>query len=153
MHLCHNEQRRTCKLELCWYQPWSPLIPALEGYTDNELYSDVIKPICEENEVISIRADQTYGPGHIMADIINQINASKFVIAEITPPNQNVFFEVGYAFAIGKPIIFIAEKGKVLPFDVSGFRVLFYENSIRGKKNIEDGLRKNIAAILTQWKG
>ncbi|OGW81339.1 MAG: hypothetical protein A3C47_06705 [Omnitrophica bacterium RIFCSPHIGHO2_02_FULL_51_18] len=63
-----------------------------------------------------------------------------------------MFYEVGFASAVGKPIIFIAEKRKVLPFDVSGFRVLFYENSIRGKKDFEDGLRKNIDSILSEWK-
>jgi hypothetical protein len=35
-----------------------------------------------------------------------------------------------------------------LPFDVSGFRTLFYENSIVGKRKFEEGLRKHIAAIF-----
>jgi hypothetical protein len=48
-----------------------------------------------------------------------------------------------------KPIIFIAEKGKELPFDVSGFRVLFYENSIRGKKEVQENLSRNIDAIFS----
>jgi hypothetical protein len=119
----------------------------------NELFSDVIKPICDKYNIDAIRADQTYGPGHILSDIMQQIYIAKFIIAEITPPNQNVFFEVGYAHAMRKPIIFIAEKTKELPFDVSGFRVLFYENSIRGKKKVEEGLSKHIEAILTEWSG
>jgi hypothetical protein len=117
----------------------------------NELFSDVIKPVCEKYKIEAIRSDQTYGPGHIFSEIVRQIFLSKFIIAEITPSNQNVFFEVGYAHAIRKPIIFIAEKTKELPFDVSGFRVLFYENSIRGKKKVEEGLAKHIDAILTEW--
>lgn len=119
----------------------------------NELFSDVIKPICEKHNIEAIRSDQTYGPGHILSDIVKQIYLAKFIIAEITPSNQNVFFEVGYAHAIRKPIIFIAEKTKELPFDVSGFRVLFYENSIRGKKRVEKGLAKHVDAILTEWSG
>lgn len=119
----------------------------------NELFADVIKPICEKHYIEAVRADETYGPGHILPDIMQQIFLAKFIIAEITPPNQNVFFEVGYAHAMRKPIIFIAEKTKELPFDVSGFRVLFYENSIRGKKKIEEGLAKHIDAILTEWSG
>ena len=81
---------------------------------------------------------------------MKDIYSSKFIIAEISPANQNVFFEVGYAHAMRKPIIFIAEKGKELPFDISGFRVLFYENSIKGKNEIQDGLRKNIDAVLLE---
>jgi len=116
----------------------------------NELFEDIIKPICSDKSILAIRADEQYGPGHILTDIMQEIASAKFIIAEITPENQNVFFEVGYAHAINKPIIFIAEKGKDLPFDVSGFRVLFYENSIRGKKEIEENLKRNIDAILTK---
>jgi len=114
----------------------------------NELFRDVIEPVCKEKRIKALRADEKYGPGHILSDIMQEIYLAKFIIAEITPSNQNVFFEVGFAHAMRKPIIFIAERGKELPFDVSGFRVLFYENSIAGKNEIEDGLKKNIDAIL-----
>lgn len=114
----------------------------------NELFRDVIEPVCKEKTIKALRADEKYGPGHILSDIMQEIFLAKFIIAEITPPNQNVFFEVGFAHAMRKPIIFIAERGKELPFDVSGFRVLFYENSIAGKNEIEEGLKKNIDAIL-----
>lgn len=115
----------------------------------NELFEDVIAPTCSEKSIKAIRADEKYGPGHILTDIMSEIYSAKFIIAEITPENQNVFFEVGYAHAVKKPIILIAEKGKELPFDVSGFRVLFYENSIRGKKEVQENLSRNIDAIFS----
>jgi hypothetical protein len=115
----------------------------------NELYSEVIKPICNEFGIESIRADETYGPGLILADVIRQIDEAKFIIAEITPANPNVYYEVGYAHAHNKPTILIADRTiEKLPFDVSPFRTLFYENTIDGKKHIENGLRKHIKAIL-----
>jgi hypothetical protein len=52
--------------------------------------------------------------------------------------------------ALGKPTILLAERGKQLPFDISGYRVLFYENTIGGKKQVEDGLKKHLAAILRE---
>jgi nucleoside 2-deoxyribosyltransferase len=84
----------------------------------------------------------------ILHDIAQGVVDSKIVVAEITPANQNVFYELGYAHALGKPTILLAEPGKQLPFDISGHRVLFYENSIAGKKQVEDGLRKHLKAIL-----
>ena len=84
----------------------------------------------------------------IVTDIERQIIEAKLIIAEITTGNPNVYYEVGYARALKKPTILIAEKATQLPFDVSPFRVLFYENSIAGKKRIEEGLRKHIASIL-----
>lgn len=115
----------------------------------NELYADVIKPVCDQFGLSVLRADETYGPGLIIADITKQIDESRLVIAEVSPANSNVYYEVGYAHALNKPTILIAQKGITLPFDVSPFRTLFYENSIAGKKHVEEGLRKHIKAVLT----
>ena len=115
----------------------------------NELYEDVIKKVCKDFDLNVIRADETYGPGIILADIIKQINESRLIIAEISQSNPNVFYEVGYSHALNKPTILIAEKTTKLPFDVSPFRTLFYENTIAGKQKIEDGLRKHISAALS----
>jgi hypothetical protein len=115
----------------------------------NELYQEVVRPVCEEMNVRTVRADETYGPGLIIADVVRQINESKFVIAEITPANPNVYYEVGYSHACGKPTILIADrKIEKLPFDVSPFRTLFYENSIEGKRRVEEGLRRHIKEVL-----
>jgi nucleoside 2-deoxyribosyltransferase len=70
------------------------------------------------------------------------------IIAEITPPNQNVFYELGYVHALRKPTILLADRDKQLPFDISGYRCLFYENTIGGKAKVEEGLRKHLDAIL-----
>jgi nucleoside 2-deoxyribosyltransferase len=86
----------------------------------------------------------------ILHDIAQGIVDAKVVVAEITPANQNVFYEIGYAHALGKPTILLAERGKQLPFDISGYRVLFYENSIAGKKQVEEGLKKHLQAILRE---
>jgi nucleoside 2-deoxyribosyltransferase len=88
------------------------------------------------------------GPGLIITDIAQEIMEARVIIADITPANPNVYYEVGYAHAIGKPVILIAETPtSQLPFDVSGFRVLRYENTIGGKAKIETGLRKHLDAI------
>jgi hypothetical protein len=116
----------------------------------NELYDDVIKIVCNEFKLDVLRGDETFGPGLILSDITRQIHESRIIIAEITPTNPNVFYEVGYSHALNKPTILIADKSTKLPFDVSPFRTLFYENSIAGKKKIEDGLRKHVAAVLSE---
>jgi hypothetical protein len=115
----------------------------------NEIYEEVIRSVCSEFGIEAHRADETYGPGLIIADVVREIRDSEFVIAEITPANPNVYYEIGYAHAINKPTILLADSNiEKLPFDVSGFRTLFYENSIVGKRKFEEGLRKHIAAIF-----
>jgi hypothetical protein len=76
----------------------------------NELYGDVIVPVCNELDLTPLRADEAYGPGLIVADIAREIIESKIIIADITPANPNVYYEVGYAHALKKPTILIAEK-------------------------------------------
>ena len=117
-----------------------------EPYTD--VYMSVIKSVCAEFDITAIRADEIYGPGVIVQDIVEQVVSAQLVIADISGVNANVYFEVGYALASKKPIILLAKKDTELPFDVSGFRVLFYEDSIGGKAKVEEGLRKHLTALV-----
>jgi len=115
----------------------------------DDLYNGVIGPICKEFKYDVIRSDESYSTGIIIQDIIKQINESSIIIADITPDNPNVFYEVGYSHALKKPTILLNEKNRreKLPFDVSGFRTIFYDNSIGGKSEVESRLRmflKNI---------
>lgn len=114
----------------------------------SHLYDEVIRPVAEEQELDAYRVSEVYGPGIILQDIIQGIAQARVVIAEITPPNPNVFYELGYSHALKKPVILLAERGKQLPFDISGYRVIFYDNTIHGKKDVEDNLRRHLTAIL-----
>lgn len=114
----------------------------------NELYEEVVRPAVEALGLRVYRADEAYGPGLIVADIAAKIAEARVVIADISPPNANVFFEVGYSFAIGKPPILLALEGTKLPFDVSPFRTLFYANTIKGKKAVEEALKAHVRAVL-----
>lgn len=120
----------------------------------NEVYSHIIKDVCEREEfqIETIRGDEIYSSGIIIKDVIDQITQCQVVIADISPDNPNVYFEVGYALALEKPIILLAQRrksGEPLPFDLSAFRVLFYEDTIGGKPKLEEGLAKHLHEILT----
>lgn len=116
----------------------------------NELYKEVIKPTVENYDIECIRADDIYTSGPILQDITQSIIESAIIIADITPDNPNVFYEVGYAHAIKKPVILLSDnqRNNKLPFDVSGFRVILYENSIGGKTKVENRLKKHIKKVL-----
>ena len=116
----------------------------------DDVYSEVIKKVCLEEGIDVVRIDETMGPGVIVQDITREIREANLVIADISPVNANVFYEVGYAHALNKPTILLAEKATKLPFDVSPFRTLFYENSIGGKTKFEEGLRMHVRASLRQ---
>jgi len=114
----------------------------------NALYSEVIRPTCESFGYTVVRADDFYTSGLIIEDITRSIRECTIVLADVTPNNPNVFYEVGFAHGIGKPTILLSERNREkLPFDISGFRTLFYDNTIGGKSTVEERLRKHLEAI------
>jgi len=113
------------------------------------LYQEVILPTAKSLDLSVVRIDEIAGPGIIFEDIKREIVDANIVIAEITAPNQNVFYELGYAHALKKPTILLAQRGKELPFDIQSYRVIFYDDSIGGKPALERNLRKHFEAILS----
>lgn len=118
------------------------------GEPYDALYRAVIRPKAQQLGFDVVRIDEVNRPGIIFQDIQRRIEDAKVVIAEITAPNQNVYYEVGYAHALNKPTILLAERGKELPFDIRSYRVIFYDDSIGGKPAIEKTLREHLHAIL-----
>lgn len=115
----------------------------------NQLYNEVIKPVCESFSLECERADEYHTTNPIIQDIISSIKSASVIIADITPDNPNVFYEVGYSHAAGKPTILLCDKKREkLPFDVSSFRTLFYENTIAGKSQIEKKLKQYLTNIF-----
>jgi nucleoside 2-deoxyribosyltransferase len=94
-----------------------------------------------------VRIDEKTGPGVIFQDMQREIAQADVVFAEITHSNPNVFYELGYAHALGKPTILLAQRGVDLPFDIGSFRVVFYDDSIGGKSRVEEDLSKHLEAI------
>lgn len=113
----------------------------------DELYVEVLKVVCDEFGLITERSDESYRPGLIISDIVNQIQEARVVIADVSSLNPNVFYEVGYAHALGKPNILLAQKDTKLPFDISGSRHILYENTIAGKAKVEERLRGHLRAL------
>ena len=109
---------------------------------------DVVRPEGDRLHLQIVRVDELAGPGIIFEDIKRQIAEAKVVIAEITAPNQNVFYELGYAHALNKPTILLAQRGKELPFDIRSYRVIFYDDSIGGKAEVEQSLDQHLRAVL-----
>lgn len=116
----------------------------------NDLYTEVIKPTCENFGFEVLRADDIYKSGLIIEDISRSIQEASIVIADITPDNPNVFYEVGFAHGIKKPTILLSDRRREsLPFDVSAFRTLFYDNTIGGKGEVEARLTKHLESMAS----
>jgi len=79
----------------------------------NNFYKEHIKSILKEDLGISIfRADDFTDNDTIVDTIYKEIERAEFILCEITHCNKNVFYEIGYAKAIGKELIFLLQKGE-----------------------------------------
>ena len=85
--------------------------------------------VCKEKNFTALKVDHHLdGHARIVPAIFAKIKHSAFVIAELSGARPNVFYELGYARALGKAIIQTAYKGTELPFDVFDVPTHFWES-------------------------
>jgi nucleoside 2-deoxyribosyltransferase len=78
----------------------------------------------------------------ILPRILNGIRHSAFVIADVTETSPNVFYEVGFAEGLGRPIITTAKKDTKLPFDIADTPVTFWSNPEDLKAKLESTIQE-----------
>jgi hypothetical protein len=112
------------------------------------IWNNVIRDVIEGEGLDALRADDLAGPTPILEDIKRKISDARILIADVTTANPNVFYEIGYADAQDKPLVLLAQKDTDLPFDVSGYRVVFYADEIGGDEALRSQLQNQIRAIM-----
>ncbi len=89
-------------------------------------YVKVFQPAIEKAGLQSVRADaEIFGTGKIIDQIWRGIKNAKVLIAELTTRNPNVFYELGIAHALQKPVVLIAANEPDVPFDLKHIRVIY----------------------------
>jgi hypothetical protein len=92
------------------------LMPFNEEFDD--IYKYGIKGAAEDANAYAERVDeQLYAEG-ILDRIFNQINKADVIVADMTGRNANVFYEVGYAHALGKIVLLLTQNADDIPFDL-----------------------------------
>lgn len=110
-----------------------------------EKYDYIIKnAILKANPDLEvIRADEELNPSSISNDIFTKLMHSRFVIADITYPNPNVFYELGIRHAIKTGTILIREKVDfTIPFDISHLRHIEYTQEPSGMDKLANHLKR-----------
>ena len=113
-------------------------------------YDKVFKPAIEKAGLHPVRADaEIFGTGKIIDQIWRGINNAKVLIAELTTRNVNVFYELGLAHALQKPVVLVASNEPDVPFDLKHIRVIYYDvtDPFWGNKLI-DKIAENILSAL-----
>lgn len=122
-----------------------PFSPPYDGY-----YETLLKPAIEQAGLRPVRADdEIFGSGKIMDQVWRGIRNAKVLVAELTTRNANVYYELGLAHALGKPVVLVAAKEEEVPFDVHHIRVIYYDitDPFWGQKLI-DKVAENVQSAL-----
>jgi len=112
------------------------------------IYSDHIKIVAKKLKLTVKRGDDFFSAHDIMRDIWNGICNAKVIIADCTDRNPNVFYEIGIAHTVGKPVILITQNSEDVPFDLRSIRFIKYEYTPRGMKAFEKLLQQTIKEVV-----
>src|SRR5438045_3859364 len=91
------------------------------------VYGVVVNVVEDYCALRCVRADEINRSRRITDDIWRNINEARFVIADLTGRNANVFYEVGLAHARNKPVILLTQSGDDVTFDLKEIRYLQYD--------------------------
>ena len=119
------------------------LMPFSDEFSD--VYQIGIKEACENVGLYCERVDEQIFQERILDRIYNQISKADFIVADMSGRNANVFYEVGYAHALGKPTILLTSKSDDIPFDLKHFPHIIYDNKI---SKVRDELTKRLSWFI-----
>jgi len=89
-----------------------------------------IRTACEKADAYCERVDEQFYQESILQRVYNQIAKADLIVADMTERNPNVFYEVGYAHALGKDVILITQKIEDIPFDLKHYPHIAYGGGI-----------------------
>ena len=115
-----------------------------------DYYEKIYKPAIEKAGLNPVRADaDIFGTGKIMDQVWSGINAAKVLVSELTSRNPNVFYELGLAHALRKPVVLVSAREEDVPFDLQHIRVIYYDvnDPFWGTKLIEKVAENILSAI------
>lgn len=117
----------------------APFAPAL-----STVYREHILRSGRELGLTIARADDFFQAGTVIKGIWDAVNSARLLIADCTDRNPNVFYEVGLAHVVGKPVVFVTQREADVPFDVQHYRYILYENTPEGLMEFDETLRRTL---------
>jgi hypothetical protein len=120
----------------------------------NDIYKFGIKGATEDVGAYAERLDEQIFVEGMLDRIFNQISRADVIVGDMTGRNPNVFYEVGYAHALGKITLLLTQDANDIPFDLKHRQHTVYSGSIDVlRKELAERLRWAIAESKRQARG
>jgi hypothetical protein len=108
----------------------------------DDVYNLAIKQACDDVGAYCERVDEQMFSDSILARVYNQIAKADVIVAELTSPNPNVYYETGYAHALQKHVVLVTKDASQIPFDLAHYPHVVYGSSLTTlKSGLEARLR------------
>ena len=114
-------------------------------------YDDVFEPAIRDAGLEPYRVDRDPATTVLIDDIEAGIRSADICFAEITSDNPNVWYELGYAIASGKPVVMACSEDERarFPFDIQHRSVLRYRtDSTSDFESAKEQIATRLAAAL-----
>ena len=121
----------------------------------NEAFDKGIQPAIEDAGYRALRIDLKPDVDKIDDEIIAEIRRSRFLVADFTHGEKGarggVYFEAGFAFGLGKPVIYTCRADMVddLHFDTRQYAHIIWNTP----EELREGLNNRIGARIGESPG
>ncbi len=120
-----------------------------ERIRSDEVFELVIAPVAQRHNLRSFRSDHLQTGGRqITSEVISHLLTTRVVVADLTGPNANVFYELGIRHSAQLPVLLLAEKDTSIPFNVHGLRVIPYTLGGSDTRKAREALDAQMTAVL-----
>ena len=98
----------------------------------DQLTSEILIPELERKQIKPILITRQKVQSDIYDWIVSSIRKSDIFLCEVTDKNPNIIYELGLAHAWGIPTLILSQKLYSIPFELSKYRILLYDDSPNG---------------------
>jgi hypothetical protein len=129
------------------FEPAAPTFEVAKGFVFIAMPMNIEDPTLEDvhhtikDAAVSVglvaeRVDEPATTERITDRVLESLHRAEFVIADLTYGKPNVYYEAGYAHALGKVPIYIAKEGTKIEFDLKDYPVIFFPNMSKLKAEL-----------------
>lgn len=147
--VCNGDREKTylhvdlpsCFVIMPFSEPWS-----------DDVYKNLIEPSLIEVNLKCIRGDEIERTGQLNSNIFKTLQKAGMVIAEISSPNPNVYYEIGVADTLGKETLFLYDPGKNNKIPADKVDVHYVEYSQSNLPEAKERLKNELQKIIDRYK-
>ncbi|MCA0363948.1 MAG: hypothetical protein LCH67_07875 [Bacteroidetes bacterium] len=119
----------------------------------DQRYSDVFEPAIKAAGLEPYRVDRDPTVTIPIERIEEGIKTARICFAEITLDNPNVWYELGFAFAIGKDVVMITEERQKFPFDIQHRQIINYKTTSKSEyEKLEIAIKEKLVGLIGKQK-